>query len=204
MSVIIEKQDSSLKDRLTVIASSTGGPKALRSVIPYFPKNYPTPIVVIQHMPEGFTASLANRLDALSPLKVKEAEDGELLRKGVIYIAPGGKQCELIQKKTGVYCLSVSDKPARSGLHPCADVFFESVIPTAVREVFCGVLTGMGSDACEGIRQIKKVKKVMVVAQDEATCVVYGMPRAVRMAGLADEVVPLPMIASTIIKKIGV
>lgn len=191
-------------DKLIVIASSTGGPKALQSVIPKFPAGFPYPIVVVQHMPVGFTASLANRLDELSPLKVKEAEDGELLKKGYIYIAQGGKQCELVQQAAGRYIFSENDKPARGGLRPCADIFFESLVNTSLEEVICGVLTGMGADGSKGIQAVKACKKVKVVAQDEATCVVYGMPRAVMMLGVVDDMVPLDNVAGMMMKKIGV
>lgn len=191
--------------KLVVIASSTGGPKSLQSVIPFFPKNFPYPIVVVQHMPQGFTASLASRLNEMSPLIVKEAEDGELLQKGYVYIARGGKQCELIQQAAGKYMISENDKPARGGLRPCADIFLESLLETSFDEIVCGVLTGMGADASQGILQIRKqLKNVKVVAQDKATCVVYGMPRAAKMAGVVDEMVPLEDVTGTIMKKIGV
>lgn len=191
-------------DKLVVIASSTGGPKALQSVIPMFPASFPYPIVVVQHMPVGFTASLASRLDELSPLHVKEAEDGELLKKGYIYIAQGGKQCELIQQAAGRYIFSENDKPARGGLRPCADIFFESLVSTSLEEVICGVLTGMGADGSKGIQAVKACKKVKVVAQDEATCVVYGMPRAAKMLGVVDDMVPLKDVAGMMMKKVGV
>ncbi|MCH5251964.1 MAG: chemotaxis-specific protein-glutamate methyltransferase CheB [Lachnospiraceae bacterium] len=191
-------------DKLAVIACSTGGPKALQSVIPMFPKNFPYPIVVVQHMPYGFTASLAERLDEMSPLPVKEAEDGDVLKNGYVYIAKGGRQCELIQQKTGKYLISENNKPARGGLRPCADIFFESLTDTAFDEIVCGILTGMGSDASKGISDVKKYIDVKVVAQDESTCVVYGMPRAAKEAGLVDDMVPLENVADAMMRKIGV
>lgn len=189
---------------LVVIASSTGGPRALQSVIPYFPADFPYPVVVIQHMPAGFTQSLAKRLDDLSPLTVKEAEDGEVLKKGVVYIAQGGRQCELVEQPTGTFHLSEKDKPARGGLRPCADVFFESLLDCSLNRFVCGVLTGMGSDGCKGIQQLRECKNVKVVAQNEDTCVVYGMPRAVAQAGVVNEVVPLEDMAGAMIKQTGV
>lgn len=188
-------------DRLYVIASSTGGPKALQSVLPCFPAGFSYPIVVVQHMPAGFTASLAERLDEMSPLQIKEAEDGEILKAGCIYIAPGGKQCELIQKEAGRYYLSVTAKPPRGGLRPCADIFLESLVNTSFDEIICGVLTGMGADASKGIQQVKGCKNVKVVAQNEETCVVYGMPRAAKMAGVVDDMVPLSDVASAMMRK---
>lgn len=189
---------------LVVIASSTGGPRALQSVIPLLPGDFPYPVVVVQHMPAGFTASLAARLDEMSPIRVKEAEDGELLQKGIVYIAKGGKQCELIQKGKGVYQISENDKPARGGLRPCADIFFESLVDTTIQNVYCVVLTGMGADASKGIQLVKQKKNVKVVAQNQETCVVYGMPRAAKMAGIVDFMVPLDDVTLTLIKKIGV
>lgn len=191
-------------ERLVVIASSTGGPKALQSVVPLFPKNMPYPIVIVQHMPAGFTASLAARLNEMSEITVKEAEDGEVLQKGTLYIAQGGKQCELVQKSPGVYAFSENDKPPRGGLKPCADIFFESLVDTSLEEIFCAVLTGMGSDGTKGIQLIKKHKKVSAIAQSQETCVVFGMPRAAEAAGIVDSMVPLDHITETLLKKIGV
>lgn len=189
-------------EKLVVIASSTGGPKALQSVVPYFPKGFPYPVVVVQHMPAGFTASLAKRLDELSPLTVKEAQDGDILRAGIIYIAQGGKQCELIQRGPGQYQISENDKPPRGGLKPCADIFLESLVDTSFEQIYCAVLTGMGADATKGLELLKKNKKMKVVAQNQATCVVYGMPRAVVQAKLTDSVVALENVTGTLIKTI--
>ena len=155
-------------------------------------------------MPAGFTESLAARLNEISNLDVKEAEDGECLKKGTVYIAQGGKQCEVIEDAQGNLILSENDKPARGGLKPCADIFFESLVSCSVEHIVCGVLTGMGSDGCKGIRALKKRKDIQVVAQNEDTCVVYGMPRAVVQAGIVNKVVPLEDVADTMIKHIGV
>ncbi len=189
--------------KLCVIASSTGGPKALQSVIPFFPKNFPYPVVVVQHMPVGFTNSLAKRLDDMSEIRVKEAEDGEVLRPGIVYIAMGGKQCELVSKPGDTYCFSENDKPPRGGLRPCADIFFESLVDTSYEEIICGVLTGMGSDGSEGIKLIKGVHNVKCVAQNKQTCVVYGMPRAAVELGVVDEVVPLEDVTGMMLHKLG-
>ncbi len=189
---------------LVVIASSTGGPRALQSVIPLIPKDFSYPVVVVQHMPAGFTASLASRLNEMSSIRVKEAEDGEILKKGIVYIAQGGKQCELVQKGTGVYQISENNKPARGGLRPCADIFFESLADTSIQNLYCAVLTGMGADASKGLKLMKQQKNVKVVAQNQETCVVYGMPRAAKLAGVVDHMVPLEDVTSTLIKKIGV
>ena len=189
--------------RVVFIASSTGGPRALQSVVPYFPADFPYPIVIVQHMPAGFTDSLARRLDEMSPLHVKEAKDGEAITAGNVYIAQGGKQCELLENKDGTVVLSVSDKPARGGLKPCADIFLESLVDTSLNNFVCGVLTGMGSDGSKGIEFVKKYKKMRVVAQNEDTCVVYGMPRAATEAGVVNEVVPLEEVTNAMIKQLG-
>ena len=191
-------------DNLLVIASSTGGPKALQSVVPLIPADFPYPVVLVQHMPKGFTGSLAARLNELSPLRVKEACDGEPLRPGTLYIAMGGKQCQLIQKRPGEYYISEKDAEARGGLKPCADIFYESLVNTSLDKIYSIVLTGMGSDATKGIQLLKQTKKVEVVAQDRESCVVYGMPRAAALAGIVDEMVPLTEITKTMLKRIGV
>ena len=190
--------------KLVVIASSTGGPKALQSVVPYFPAGFPYPVVIVQHMPAGFTNSLAQRLDEMSAIRVKEASDGETLKPGTVYIAMGGKQCELIHKPNGSYAFSENDKPPRGGLRPCADIFFESLVETGFEEIVCGVLTGMGSDGCKGIELISQSHHVKCVAQNKETCVVYGMPRAVVDAGLAGDVVPLDKFTDTLVRKAGI
>lgn len=189
-------------EKLAVIVSSTGGPKALQSVVPYFPKDFPYPVVIVQHMPAGFTHSLAKRLDELSPLPVKEIADGDVLRAGNVYLAQGGKQCELIQKGSGNYVFSENDKPSRGGLKPCGDIFLESLVNTSFEEIVCAVLTGMGADGTKGIQQVKRSKKMKVVAQNESTCVVYGMPKAAYEAKITDSVVPLNEVTATLIKMI--
>lgn len=190
--------------KLVVIASSTGGPKALQSVVPFFPADFPYPVVVVQHMPAGFTNSLAQRLNEMSQIRVKEATDGEILQAGTVYIAMGGKQCELVAKSAGNYCFSENDKPARGGLRPCADIFFESLVDTSYEEFICAVLTGMGSDGSKGISLIKQSHMVKCVAQNAETCVVYGMPRAAKEAGVVDDMVPLEDITGMLLQKSGV
>ncbi len=202
---VVRKHHAARKGtKLVVIASSTGGPKALQSVVPYFPANFPYPVVIIQHMPAGFTNSLAQRLNEMSPIHVKEASDGEELKPGNVYIAMGGKQCELVSKPGGAYCFSENDKPPRGGLRPCADIFFESLVETSFEEIVCAVLTGMGSDGSQGISLIQETHEVKCVAQNKETCVVYGMPRAAVEAGLADDVVPLEDVTGMLVRRAGV
>ncbi len=190
-------------ERLVALACSTGGPKSLQAVIPLLDAHMDAPMIVVQHMPEGFTKSLAERLDALSPLSVKEAAEGDILKKGSVYIAPGGKHMEIIYAG-GVHKVHLSDAPAIGGLKPCANVTYESLCGSHFDEIVCVVLTGMGADGTEGIRALEQKKPIHVIAQNAASCVVYGMPRAIAEAGLADEVVALESIANTIIKHVGV
>lgn len=190
--------------KLVAIACSTGGPKALQQVIPKLIGNIGCSILIVQHMPEGFTASLANRLNEMSKITVVEGADKQVLTAGTAYIAKGGSQMRVSTSSTGVSTLSVTVEPARNGLKPCADYMFESLINTDFTDITCVVLTGMGSDGTKGIKQLKQKKNIYVIAQDEATSTVYGMPKVVAQEGLVDEIVPLDQIASAIQKSLGV
>ena len=190
-------------NRIVAIASSTGGPRALQSVIPKLPKNLKTPVVLVQHMPEGFTASLAERLDSLSEVSVKEAAEGDILQPGTVYISKGGKHMHII-KSGGKSTIHYVDGPTREGVRPCANFMYESLMESDYDEVCCVVLTGMGADGTEGIKNLKSKKKVHVIGQDESTCTVYGMPKAVAVAGLVDQVVKLDNVAQEIIMNVGV
>lgn len=191
-------------NKLVALACSTGGPKALHNVIPKLPKNLDASILVVQHMPTGFTKSLADRLNELSELTVKEAEDGDILEKGTVYIAKGGYQMRLIEKSDGRQCLSVSAEPARHGLLPCADIMYESLENINLDQITCVILTGMGGDGTAGISKIYKKQNLYVIAQNEETCIVYGMPKVVKDAGLVDEVVALDAVSDAITKNVGV
>lgn len=193
------------RNKLVALACSTGGPKALQSVIPYLPKNLDAPMVLVQHMPAGFIKSMADRLNDLSKISVKEAEDGDTLKKGHVYIAPGGKHMEVFRAADGTHRIALNDTlPAIGGLKPCANVTFESLVKTGYDEIVCVVLTGMGADGTQGILSLSQSKAVHVIAQDEKSCVVYGMPKSVAEAGIVDEVVPLDEVAKTITKNVGV
>ncbi len=191
-------------DKLVALACSTGGPKALHTVLPNLPANLDAGILVVQHMPGGFTKSLADRLNELSSLKVKEAEDGDILTKGTVYIAKGGYQMRLKKREDHTYCISVTKEPARHGLLPCADIMYESLVGSDFEEITCVVLTGMGGDGTAGIKQLRKRQNIYVIAQDEETSVVYGMPKVVKDAGLVDEVAALSQVPDAIIKNVGV
>lgn len=190
--------------RVVAIASSTGGPKALQSVIPKLPGSLDAAVVLVQHMPKGFTASLAERLDHLSELHVKEAAEGDELQKGWVYIAPGGQHMNVETSPAGRPTIHLSDEPAREGVKPCANYMYESLMNSRYDQVVCAVMTGMGADGTEGIRNLKSRKKLHVIAQNQDTCTVYGMPKSLVQAGLADQVVPLEQIAQEIILHVGV
>lgn len=190
--------------KLVALACSTGGPKALQSVIPYLPKNLDAPMVLVQHMPPGFTQSMADRLNELSEISVKEAQEGDILEKGHVYVAPGGKHMEVVKMRDGSHRIALNDMPPIGGLRPCANIMFDSLTKTDYDEIICIVLTGMGADGTNGILSLNRKKPIHVIAQDAQTCVVYGMPRAIAEAGMVDEMVPLEQVAKTITKNVGV
>lgn len=190
--------------KLVALACSTGGPKALQSVIPYLPKNLDAPMVLVQHMPPGFTKSMADRLNELSEISVKEAQEGDILEKGHVYVAPGGKHMEVVKMRDGSHRIALNDMPPIGGLRPCANIMFDSLTKTGYDEIICIVLTGMGADGTNGILSLNRKKPIHVIAQDAQTCVVYGMPRAIAEAGMVDEMVPLEQVAKTITKNVGV
>ncbi|QUE77558.1 chemotaxis response regulator protein-glutamate methylesterase [Stutzerimonas stutzeri] len=169
--------------RLVAIGTSTGGPVALQRVLTQLPASFPAPIVLIQHMPAAFTKAFAERLDKLCKIRVKEAEDGDLLRPGLALLAPGGKQM-MVDGRGAVRIL-----PGDERLHyrPCVDVTFGSAAKAFHDKVLAVVLTGMGADGREGARMLKQSGS-QVWAQDEASCVIYGMPMAVVKANLSDAV----------------
>jgi two-component system chemotaxis response regulator CheB len=182
------------------IASSTGGPAALAQVLEDLPQGLPAAVVVVQHMPPGFTASLAGRLDQACALRVKEAAPGDQLTAGRVFLAEGGRHLAV---GPDLVLLSV-DGPTRHGVRPSADVTLETLVP-AVREHGYGlagaVLTGMGMDGARGMALLRKAGG-WVIAQDEASSVVYGMPRAVVEMGLADEVLSLEDIGGALARAI--
>lgn len=195
--------DSIIK-KLVVIASSTGGPKALHKLIPMLDKNLDAPVVIVQHMPKGFTTSLAERLNEVCDIEVSEAENGGILEKGHVYLARGGRHIQLVRNIKNMLVFRESDEEPVNGLRPCANITFESLIPLAFDMVICVVLTGMGSDGFTGIKKLKENQTIYTIAQNEESCVVYGMPRAVVEGGMADAVLPLEEISKAIMKKAGV
>jgi two-component system chemotaxis response regulator CheB len=191
------------QQKVVAIACSTGGPKALQSVIPELPAELAAPVLIVQHMPKGFTKSLAERLDTLSDIKVKEGVEGEALENGVVYVAMGGKHLKIITK-AGRSTITYTDEPPREGVKPCANYMYESLKGSGYSQVVCVVLTGMGADGSKGIVNLSKAKKIHVIAQNEATSTVYGMPKAAVNTGLANEVVALEDVAQEIVMNVGV
>lgn len=201
---IVKKHATKISGKkLVAIASSTGGPTALQRVIPRLPENLAVPVLLVQHMPKGFTQSLAERLNSLSQVTVKEAKEGDVLKAGYVYVAQGGMHMN-VKCRGGDYVVYYTDEPIREGVKPCANYMYESLAKSDLDEVVCVVMTGMGADGTQGIKNLKLKKKVYVIAQEESTCAVYGMPKSIVSAGLSNQVVPLEQIAQEIIMNVGV
>ncbi|MCB2250783.1 chemotaxis response regulator protein-glutamate methylesterase [Pseudomonas chlororaphis] len=181
--------------KLVAIGTSTGGPVALQRVLTQLPANFPAPIVLIQHMPAAFTKAFAERLDKLCRISVKEAEDGDILRPGLALLAPGGKQM-MIDGRGAVKILPGDE---RLNYKPCVDITFGSAAKSYGDKVLAVVLTGMGADGREGARLLKQGGSA-VWAQDEASCVIYGMPMAIVKADLADAVYSLDDIGKHLVE----
>lgn len=187
---------------LLAVGVSTGGPEALKKIIPYIPSDFPIPIVMVQHMPEIFTKSLAQMLDGISNVKVVEASDGELVEKGKVMLAPGGKHLVLRKENETVVAKYDYGLPENS-CKPAVNVLFRSIAECYGHQgIMALVLTGMGSDGMEGVKVLKK-KGCYCITQSEETCLIYGMPRAVDESGLSDSQVDLDSIASFVTKKLN-
>ncbi|NLL79769.1 MAG: chemotaxis-specific protein-glutamate methyltransferase CheB [Clostridiales bacterium] len=201
---LVSKHTSNIKgSKIVALASSTGGPKALQQVIPRLPANLKAAVLIVQHMPVGFTQSLAERLNSLSEIEVSEAVEGETIKEGHVYIAMGGKHMNAVTKANRAV-IHYTDEPAREGVKPCANYMYESLKTSLYDGIVCVVLTGMGADGTKGIVNLKEAKKTHVIAQSQETCAVYGMPKSIVTAGLADQVMPLEQIAQEIILNVGV
>ncbi|WP_028117897.1 protein-glutamate methylesterase/protein-glutamine glutaminase [Ferrimonas senticii] len=180
-----------------LIGASTGGPVALQNILTQLPWDYPLPIVLVQHMPAAFTPAFAERLNNLCQIEVKQAQSGELLRRGCAYLAPGGQQL-LLQGSAASPRLQVVGGEARINYKPSVDITFGSAARLLGADVLALVLTGMGADGREGCRLLSRLGAT-VWAQDEQSSVVYGMPRAVAKAGLAQRCLPLDKMAAAIL-----
>ncbi|MDR3254617.1 MAG: chemotaxis response regulator protein-glutamate methylesterase [Synergistaceae bacterium] len=188
------RRDIRHKPELLVIAASTGGPNALQEVIPALRAEFPLPVLIVQHMPPGFTSSFALRLNERSALTVLEGCDGMPIRKGVAVIAPGGYHL-IVEKKGMELICRVTDTPPVRSVRPAADVLFKSVADVVGGSVIAVVLTGMGKDGLDGTKLLRS-RGAYVIAEAKETCVIFGMPGSVIEAGLVDEVLPLYSIAA--------
>jgi two-component system chemotaxis response regulator CheB len=184
---------ASLGPRVAVIGISTGGPAALTRLLPELPADCPLAIVVVQHLPAGFTGPLAERLDGLCSVRVREAVDGDRLEAGLVLIAPGDRHLELSPDQL----VRVHDGPEVHGVRPSADVTMRSAARVLGRRAIALVMTGMGKDGADGLRAIKEAGGATLV-QDQASSVIYGMPRAALATGCADRVVPLDQLADAL------
>ncbi len=186
---------------LVAIGTSTGGPNALTALIPQLPADFPVPIVIVQHMPPLFTRLLAERLHSLARLDVREGEEGEKLRRGQVWIAPGDYHMT-VGRKGAEMVLGLNHDPQENSCRPAVDVLFRSVARTCGANVLGVVLTGMGTDGTRGSSEIREAGGEVFV-QDEASSVVWGMPGSVVAASLADRIYPLAGMAPEMVRRVG-
>ncbi len=184
---------------IVAIGTSTGGPKALHELLLGIPKDLSATYLIVQHMPAGFTKSLAERINASAEITVKEAEDGDRLQRATAYIAPGGYH--MIVENNSRPTIKLTKLPPVKGHRPSVNMMLDSLYLLSSKQNILGVImTGMGSDGLEGLVALKEKENIPIIAQNEETCVVYGMPRAVVEAGIANKVLPLNQIANEIIR----
>ena len=184
------------------IAASTGGPRALAEVIPALPADLGAAVFVVQHMPAGFTRSLANRLDLMSPLHVSEGEDGEAVRRNRVYLAPGGMHMRVVTDMHGVQRIALDTSPPMWGVRPSADPLFASVAQIYGRASVGVVLTGMGRDGADGLRAIREAGGLSIV-QDRQTSTIYGMPAAALLRAGADREAALGDVAPAVVEMLA-
>lgn len=188
--------------KLVAIGTSTGGPVALQRILTALPADFPLPIILIQHMPAAFTGAFAQRLNSLSKITIKEAEDNDLLKPGVAYLAPGGKQMLVDGSESQARLRIKEDDSPRITFKPSVDITFATAAKVFHDKVLAIILTGMGADGREGARLLKQ-QGASVWAQDEASCVVYGMPQAIAAAGLMDVEVSLDEVATRLLAELN-
>lgn len=186
---------------LVAIGTSTGGPKALQEILPALPKEFPVPIVIAQHMPPNFTGPFAERLNQLSKLEVREAKEGDVLRPGLALIAPGGGHMRVSKKRTLEAVVTISEDRENFIYRPSVDALMTSVAEYFPGRALGVILTGMGNDGLKGLTDLKKTGG-RIFAQNEESCVVYGMPKAVVDAGIADKVLSIEEVAGEIVNSV--
>lgn len=186
------------KERVVAIGISTGGPKALQTIIPMFPENIDAAVLVVQHMPPKFTKSLADRLDVLSNVKVKEAEDGDVIKKGVVFIAPGDYHMTVSDER-GIKYIRLNQNPPCTGHRPSANVMFDSVAESYGKNAIGVIMTGMGGDGAEKLKKLREFGG-RTIGQDKDSCVVYGMPRVAAEMGAVEFVKELEKIPKKILE----
>ncbi|MFS0656308.1 protein-glutamate methylesterase/protein-glutamine glutaminase [Bacillus sp. 179-C3.3 HS] len=195
------KSDSHRK--MIAIGTSTGGPRALQIVLTKLPKDIEAPIFIVQHMPAGFTASLATRLDHLSQITIKEAEDGDIAKNGVAYIAPGGMNMS-VQEQGPSLVIKLTREDTDSRHKPSVNYLFSSISNMKGYQKIAVIMTGMGSDGTEGVKKMVASGHTKVIAEKEESCVVFGMPKSVIKAGLAHEIRHVDDIAHAIISSMKI
>lgn len=194
---------SSGKDyKLLAIGTSTGGPVALQKILVQFDQGFPLPIIIVQHMPAAFTAAFASRLNSLCKITIKEAANGDILKPGCAYLAPGGRQMVISGSEVSAKIKILDDNSPKIAFKPSVDISFGSAAKSFGGKVLGVILTGMGSDGKEGARMLK-AKGATIWSQDEKSCVVYGMPQAIDKEGISSLSVSLDAMATTIVKEIG-
>ena len=203
---LIKRQPGTFKTELKYIVAigvSTGGPKALSAILPEFPVDLPAAIVIVQHMPPGFTRSLAERLNESCSLMVKEAEENDELQAGYAYIAPGDFHMTFNSEGKNTI-IKLTKTPPVASFRPSVDIMMNSLAKSNASSVIGVIMTGMGSDGSKGLIELKNNKKAFIIAQDEATSIVFGMPRSAIERGIVDKIVPLQKIPSCIMNIMGV
>lgn len=186
---------------LVVIGISTGGPQALRHLLPRFPADFPVPIAIVLHMPVGYTALMAEKLDEICELEVTEAKEGDVLRAGAVLLAPAGRHLLVRRNREGDLVAALAVQPIEKLHRPAADVLFRSAAETLHDRVLGVVMTGMGDDGKEGAAWVK-AQGGTILTEAESSCVIYGMPRVVEEAGLSDASLPLPQLARAILARL--
>jgi two-component system chemotaxis response regulator CheB len=192
---------SSFNKKIVCIGTSTGGPRALQRVLPKLPEDLDAPIFIVQHMPPGFTQSLANRLNSISAITVKEAVNGELVQNGRAYIAPGGSHIKVMKSGTSLI-IKIDQSEIRNGHRPSVDVMFESISEIQDYLKVAVIMTGMGSDGTEGLKKLKLTGNVKAISESEQSAIVYGMPKSALSTHLVDRVEHVEDIAASIMNMI--